>query len=117
VRAIAGERAIVGLSTHTMAQVDAAVAAPVDYVAIGPVFRTTTKATGYDAIGLDAVREAAGRAAAQGLPLVAIGGIRFEHARSVIDAGAASVAVIGDLLSSGDPQGRVRQWLQMFAEG
>ncbi len=112
-RAIVGDDAIVGLSTHTMAQVDAAVAAPVDYVAIGPVFRTTTKATGYDAIGLDAVREAAGRAAAKGLPLVAIGGISLENARSVLDAGATSVAVIGDLLTDGDPEARVRAFVRV----
>ncbi len=108
VRALVGDAAIVGLSTHTMEQVDRAVLAPVTYVAIGPVFGTATKATGYEPIGLGMVREAARRAAARGLPLVAIGGITLENAGSVLDAGAASVAVISDLLATGDPEARAR---------
>jgi thiamine-phosphate pyrophosphorylase len=58
------------------------------------------------------VREAAARASARGLPLVAIGGITLENARSVLNAGAASVAVIGDLLTGGEPDARVRAFLQ-----
>ena len=111
VRALAGDAAVVGLSTHTLAQVEAGAAEPVDYLAIGPVFGTTTKATGYDAVGLDVVREAARRAGVTGLPLVAIGGITLENAISVIEAGAASVAVIGDLLATGDPERRTRDFL------
>ncbi|PYR35261.1 MAG: thiamine phosphate synthase, partial [Acidobacteria bacterium] len=75
VRAIVGADAIVGVSTHTVEQIDRAVGEPVSYVAIGPVFGTTTKATGYEAVGLEIVRAAAERAARRGLPLVAIGGI------------------------------------------
>jgi thiamine-phosphate pyrophosphorylase len=111
VRAIVGPAAIVGLSTHTVEQLDAAVAEPVSYVAVGPVFGTSTKATGYQAIGLAMVREAALRAGARGLPLVAIGGITLESAASVIEAGAASVAVISDLLATGDPEKRTRDYL------
>jgi len=111
VRMIAGVDAIVGLSTHTQAQVDRAIRETVSYVAIGPVFGTATKATGYERVGLEMVRDAAGRAGARGLPLVAIGGITLEHAVSVIQAGAASVAVIGDLLATGDPERRVREFL------
>jgi thiamine-phosphate pyrophosphorylase len=112
VRTIVGETAIVGLSTHTAAQLERASAEPVSYVAIGPVFGTHTKATGYDAIGLERVRAAAVRSRAFRLPLVAIGGITLENARSVLDAGAASVAVISDLLAGGEPESRVRAFLQ-----
>jgi thiamine-phosphate pyrophosphorylase len=111
VRAIVGPAAMVGLSTHTVEQLDAAVAEPVSYVAVGPVFGTSTKATGYQAIGLVMVREAARRAGARGLPLIAIGGITLENAASVIEAGAASVAVVSDLLATGDPEKRTRDFL------
>jgi len=111
VRALLGREAIVGLSTHTLEQVDRAVAQPITYLAIGPVFGTATKATGYDAVGLEMVGSAAKRAAARGLPLVAIGGITLDTAASVVAAGAASVAVIGDLLASGDPEARTREYV------
>ena len=115
VRALVGDAAIVGLSTHTMEQVDRAVLEPVTYVAIGPVFGTATKATGYEPIGLGMVRAAARRAAARGLPLVAIGGITLENAASVLDAGAASVAVISDLLATGDPEARARAFVDRLS--
>lgn len=117
VRAITGADAIVGLSTHTIAQLDSAVTQPVSYVAVGPVFGSVTKATGYDQIGLEMVRAAADRAARHGLALVAIGGITLEAAASVLDAGAASVAVIGDLLVTGDPEARVRAYVTGLARG
>lgn len=109
VRAIVGARAIVGLSTHTVDQVDAALTAPATYIAIGPVFGTGTKDTGYGAVGLDLVAEAARRCADR--PVVAIGGITLDRAKSVLQAGAAAVAVIGDLLT-GRPDLRVRDFLR-----
>ena len=112
VRAILRDTAIVGLSTHSVEQIDLAVLEPVTYIAVGPVFGTATKATGYEQVGLDMVREAARRASARGLPLVAIGGITLENAISVLQAGAASVAVISDLLSTGDPEARVRAYVE-----
>lgn len=105
VRSILGPSAIVGVSTHTMEEMTRAALQPVDYIAIGPVFETTTKETGYHVVGLDAVRQAA----AFGKPVVAIGGITVDTAASVIDAGAASVAIIGDLFATNDPAGRVRE--------
>ncbi len=111
VRQVLGSAAIVGLSTHTAAQIDAAVQDPIDYMAIGPVFGTTTKHTGYDAVGLDRVRYASERAG-PGLPVVAIGGITLETARGVIESGAQAVAVVSDLLTGGDPAARVRAYLQ-----
>ncbi|MEP6917672.1 MAG: thiamine phosphate synthase [Acidobacteriota bacterium] len=106
-RRIAGPAAIVGLSTHDEAQVDAALASAATYLAVGPIFGTRTKATGYTARGLDLVRYAAGR----GKPVVAIGGITLERAPLVIAAGAAAVAVISDLLTGGDPEARTRAFV------
>jgi thiamine-phosphate pyrophosphorylase len=104
-RALVGPGAIVGYSTHTVPQVEAALAEPVSYIAVGPVFGTQTKATGYEAVGLELVAQAKRRAGA--LPIVAIGGITLESAPQVIAAGATGVAVIGDLLAGGDPKRRV----------
>jgi len=112
VRRILGAGAIVGLSTHTPAQVDAALTEPISYLAIGPVFGTSTKSTGYDAVGLERVATAAARARTRGIPVVAIGGITLDTAAEVIAAGAASVAVISDLTSAGDPEARVRAYLR-----
>lgn len=105
-RAIVGADAIVGFSTHSVDQVRAAEGMPIDYVAIGPIFGTATKETGYSALGLDVLRRVA-----TAKPVVAIGGITLDRARSVIDAGAASVAVISDLLVTGSPSARVREYL------
>jgi thiamine-phosphate pyrophosphorylase len=110
-RRIVGPERMVGFSTHTTAQLDAAVREPVDYIAIGPVFGTASKATGYDAIGLAMVEQAAVRAHARGLQVVAIGGITLDRAVDVVRAGADAVAVIGDLFRTGDPRARVREYL------
>ena len=109
-RAVMGERGVLGFSTHTIAQVEAAVLEPVDYIAVGPIFGTRTKATGYDAVGLELVAGAARRA--QGRPIVAIGGITLDTAPSVIAAGATGVAVISDLLAGGDPLAQVAAYLR-----
>ena len=108
-RKLVGDR-IVGLSTHTDAQLRAGLREPVSYLAVGPVFGTVTKDTGYEAIGLETVRRASAMLAPSGLPLVAIGGITLDTAPRVIEAGAASVAVISDLLA-GDPEQRARMML------
>ena len=113
-RSVIGE-AIVGLSTHTADQFARALLEPVDYVAVGPVFGTATKATGYDRVGLEMVREGAGRARVRGLPIVAIGGVTLENAQSVLDAGASSVAVISDLVSAADPEARVRAYIERLS--
>jgi len=111
-RAVVGLDAIVGLSTHTLEQIEAASREQVTYMAIGPVFGTATKATGYDPVGVQGVRDAAVRVAATGRPLVAIGGITLHSAPDVIHAGAACVAVISDLMVTGDPAARVKAYLQ-----
>jgi thiamine-phosphate pyrophosphorylase len=103
VRKVVGS-AVIGVSTHNDAQGLAADAGAADYVAIGPVFATSTKADTEPVVGLEGVRRA--RALTR-KPLVAIGGITRENARSVIDAGADSVAVIGALLAAGERPGKI----------
>lgn len=99
-RSILGPDAIIGYSTHTVDQVRRAATLPVDYIAIGPVFETRTKADPDAVVGLDGVREA--RVAAGTLPLVAIGGLSAGSIPSVLAAGADCVAIISCLLSGGD---------------
>lgn len=109
-RALMGESAIVGYSTHSVAQAEAALQEPVTYTAVGPVFVTGSKDTGYDPVGLELVASAARISGAR--PVVAIGGITLETAPAVLASGATSVAVIGDLLSGGSPDARVRAFLR-----
>ena len=106
-RKIVGGNAILGVSTHDRLQIDAALDSSASYVAVGPVFDTRTKETGYDARGLELVAYAAGR----GKPVVGIGGITLERAASVLEAGASAVAVISDLLTSGDVEARARAFV------
>ena len=101
VRALLGEGACVGFSTHGVGQAVAAAALPVDYIAIGPVFDTSSKENPDPVVGLEGVRRV--REAVPAVKLVAIGGVTAESARSVLEAGADSVAVIGALLSTADP--------------
>lgn len=97
---------IVGRSTHNEEQVSRAVEEGVDYIAIGPVFPTSTKQNPDPAVGLEGVRRAR---ALTNLPLVAIGGITLENAASVIEAGADSVAVIKALFDDGRPVQKVAE--------
>lgn len=112
VRRLVGPDFIVGLSTHDERQIDDALDSEATYVAVGPVFGTSTKETGYTARGLDLVRYAANR----GKPVVAIGGITLERVRSVVGAGAAGLAVISDLIEGGDPEARSREFIARLAE-
>jgi thiamine-phosphate pyrophosphorylase len=100
-RALLGVEAVVGFSTHGVEQAIAAARLPVDYIAIGPVFDTSSKENPDPPVGLEGVRRV--RAAVGRIPVVAIGGITHANARAVLDAGANSVAVIGALLTPGDP--------------
>jgi thiamine-phosphate pyrophosphorylase len=111
VRPLVGEEAVVGLSTHDLEQLERACTEPISYIAIGPVFNTTSKAAPHPTVGLHTVREASTRASSVGLPLVAIGGITLDTADTIIRSGASSVAVISDLLSTGDPESRARAYL------
>ena len=106
-RAIVGAKAVVGVSTHDREQIDTALSSDASYVAVGPVFLTATKDTGYTPRGLDLVKYAAGR----GKPVVAIGGITLDRAPDVIAAGASALAVISDILVGNDPEARIRAFL------
>jgi thiamine-phosphate pyrophosphorylase len=116
-RRIVGGSAVIGLSTHSTEQVRAAMRAAVDYIAVGPVFATATKDTGYGDVGTALVARARAIVQEGGSerPIVAIGGITLKHAPDVIRAGATSVAVISDLLSTGDPEARVREYLHALS--
>jgi thiamine-phosphate pyrophosphorylase len=94
-RRVIGLNRILGVSTHNPEQLQEADASAADYLAIGPVFGTKSKENPDPVVGLDGVQRA--RALTK-KPLVAIGGITRQNARSVIEAGADSVAVISDLL-------------------
>jgi thiamine-phosphate pyrophosphorylase len=107
VRAIVGPSMSVGVSTHDREQIDRALESSASYVAVGPIFATGTKDTGYTPRGLELVAYAAGR----GKPIVAIGGITLDRAAAVVEAGASGLAVITDLLTGGDPEARVRAFL------
>lgn len=96
-RKILGAKAIIGFSTHNLAQAIEAVKLPVDYIAVGPVFPTRTKENSDGIVGLKTIKTI--RAQIGNFPLVAIGGITLKNFRQVLDAGANSVAVIGDLLA------------------
>jgi thiamine-phosphate pyrophosphorylase len=114
VRGILGPGRIIGFSTHNPAQLAEALTRPIDYVAIGPVFPTGSKAKADPVIGIEGV--AAARRllddAGSKLPLVAIGGITRVNAESVLRAGADSLAVIGDL--SGTPRESARAFFRLM---
>jgi thiamine-phosphate pyrophosphorylase len=93
-----GEAAVVGFSTHGVGQASEAAGLPVDYVAIGPVFVTSSKEKPDPPVGLEGVRRV--RAAIGAVPLVAIGGVTAAQARAVLEAGADSIAVIGALVAN-----------------
>jgi thiamine-phosphate pyrophosphorylase len=100
-RRLLGNEAIIGYSTHSLPQVLEASKLPIDYVALGPIFQTSTKSDTWPEVGLEGLRAA--RGALVDRPLVAIGGITPANAADVIGAGADSVAMISGLLT--DPSG------------
>ena len=111
-RRVAGPDAIVGFSTHNEAQLRAACAEPVDYLALGPIFGTVTKENPDPTVGLDELRRLR---PLSNRPLVAIGGITRANARQVLEAGADSVAVIGDLFpEDGNISARTEEWLRLL---
>jgi thiamine-phosphate pyrophosphorylase len=111
VRRLLSEPAIVGLSTHDERQIDDAIEQQPTYIAVGPVFGTSTKDTGYSARGLDLVRSAAGR----GRPVIAIGGLTLDNMLDVVRAGASGIAVISDLVNN-DPLARTRAFVTRLAD-
>ncbi len=111
-RRICGAEACIGVSTHNLDQLRAAIATSADYIAIGPIFPTTTKQNPDPVIGREFIRQAR---ALTVKPLVAIGGITAERAADVYAAGANSIAVAADLASASDLASRVASYLRAAA--
>jgi thiamine-phosphate pyrophosphorylase len=107
-RKVLGSKKIIGVSTHDPQQAQIAERDGADYIGFGPIYGTTTKATGYSARGLEQLREI--RSLVQ-VPIVAIGGITAERALATLTAGADAVAVISDLVLATDVSRRVLETL------
>jgi thiamine-phosphate pyrophosphorylase len=103
-----------GLSTHDDAELETALRAKPDYIALGPIFPTTLKSMRFAPQGIPKITEWRKRVGS--LPLVAIGGIKLEQAREIFAAGADSIAVVSDVTQNADPDARVRAWLETFAQ-
>jgi thiamine-phosphate pyrophosphorylase len=103
-----------GLSTHDDAELETALRAKPDYIALGPIFPTTLKSMRFAPQGIPKITEWKKRVGS--LPLVAIGGIKLEQAREIFAAGADSIAVVSDVTQNADPDARVRAWLQTFTQ-
>src|SRR5437016_2539201 len=110
-RSVIGTGKLLGVSTHNLDQFRDAAATSADYVAVGPVFSTSTKANPDPVIGIEFIRRVRGLT---DKPIVAIGGIRLERAVEVIQAGADSVAVISDIILARDPGQRARQYIELL---
>jgi thiamine-phosphate pyrophosphorylase len=109
VKAIRDAGLTLGLSTHDDAELETALRADPHYVALGPIFPTTLKSMRFAPQGIAKITEWKKRVGA--IPLVAIGGIKFEQADEIFAAGADSIAVVSDVTQNADPDARVRQWL------
>ena len=107
-RRVEGPDKLVGVSTHNLEQFEKAAASSADYIAVGPIFSTSSKANPDPVVGLDLLRRVR---ALTDKPIVAIGGITLERAASAIEAGAYSVAVISGILSAADPAQRAREYI------
>jgi thiamine-phosphate pyrophosphorylase len=110
VRRIAGTSLLIGKSTHTVAQLEAALAEEPDYVAVGPMFASDTKPQPHVA-GAQLATEAAKRTQ---LPLVAVGGITTDNAADMIRAGASCVAVCSAVIGTDDPEAATRSILKQL---
>ena len=107
-RHLLGPDAILGLSTHDRKQFEQAQQLDLDYVAVGPIFPTTSKQSAYPAVGTKQLEQLT---AISRFPVVAIGGITLDRAPEVWRAGAAAVAVISDLINTDRPVQQVRHYL------
>jgi thiamine-phosphate pyrophosphorylase len=110
-RSLVGANKWVGVSTHNLEQFREAAATSADYIAVGPIFSTTSKANPDPVVGLELIRRVRDLT---GKPIVAIGGVTLETAMSLIEAGADSVAVISDILCAPDRGRRARQYLEVL---
>jgi len=110
-RSVVGPDKLVGVSTHNHVQFEQAAATSADYIAVGPIFSTSTKANPDPVVGTEFIRQVR---PLTDRPIVAIGGITLERAAEVVRAGADSVAVISDILRAPDPGARARQFIEIL---
>ncbi len=113
-KAIRAAGLTLGISTHDDEELANALAAKPDYVALGPIFPTTLKSMRFAPQGIPKIGDWKKRIGP--IPLVAIGGIKFEHAPEIFAAGADSIAVVSDVTQNADPDARVKQWLGQSAK-
>ena len=111
---IRNARLTLGISTHDDEELATALRANPDYIALGPIFPTTLKSMRFAPQGIPKITEWKKRIG--NIPLVAIGGIKFEQADAIFAAGADSIAVVSDVTQNADPDARVRAWLGLNAE-
>jgi thiamine-phosphate pyrophosphorylase len=110
-RKVVGTKTLIGFSTHNESQLRAAAAEPANYLALGPIFGTSSKNNPDPIVGIDELRRLR---PLTDRPLVAIGGITLANAQSVLDAGADSVAIIGDLFAEdGNLRARTQKWASL----
>jgi thiamine-phosphate pyrophosphorylase len=111
-RSLVGEK-IIGISTHNLEQFEKAIESSADYIAVGPIFATSSKENPDPVVGTELIRDVR---RLTDKPIVAIGGIKLENAAEVIAAGADSVAVISDILTAPDRAKRAKQYLELLGE-
>jgi thiamine-phosphate pyrophosphorylase len=109
-RTLVGDK-IIGVSTHNLEQFELAAAGTAGYIAVGPIFATSSKANPDPVVGTDLIRRVRNLT---DKPIVAIGGIKLENAAEVIAAGADSVAVISDIIAAPNRAQRARQYLDLL---
>jgi thiamine-phosphate pyrophosphorylase len=110
-RIILGKESIIGVSTHNISQAVDAQAAPVDYIAFGPIFQTGTKRGAERSVGLQGLSEVRAKIKK---PIIAIGGIQETNARDVLEAGADSVAMISEILCSANVRSKMRSLIHSY---
>jgi thiamine-phosphate pyrophosphorylase len=113
-KAIRNAGLTLGISTHDDEELETALRAKPDYIALGPIFPTTLKSMRFAPQGIPKITEWKKRIG--DIPLVAIGGIKLEQAAEIFAAGADSIAVVSDVTQNTDPDARVRAWLGLNAE-
>jgi thiamine-phosphate pyrophosphorylase len=110
-RHVVGTEKLVGVSTHNLEQFQRAAASSADYIAVGPIFATGTKANPDPVVGEEFIRKVR---LLTDKPIVAIGGITLERAPEIIESGADSVAVISDILGAPEPGMRAKQYIDLL---
>jgi thiamine-phosphate pyrophosphorylase len=114
VTAIKNAGLTLGISTHAEDELDNALQHRPDYIALGPIFETTLKKMRFAPQGTE--RITAWKLDIGDIPLVAIGGIKLEHAPEIFAPGANSIAVVSDVTLNADPDARVREWLGQYSQ-